>query len=100
MHISEFIFNVSLLSFVLFVQLSFGTTVQTSNGAIVGHVTPKTPRVIEYLGIPYAKAPLGDLRFAAPEKFEGDPQSTFEASRFVSRLGESMYGAIDLTRLL
>lgn len=59
------------------------TPVQTSNGFIVGHESPNASRVIEYLGIPYAQPPIGDLRFAAPEPFEGDPLSVFNASEFV-----------------
>ena len=33
--------------------------VQTDSGAVVGNA--------EYLGIPYAEAPVGDARFAAPQ---------------------------------
>ena len=63
---------------------SYNTPVQTSNGAIVGHEAANASRVIEYLGIPYAQPPIGDLRFAAPVKFDGDPKSTFVASEYVS----------------
>lgn len=42
-------------------------TVSTSNGAVTGHIAPGTSCVIEYLGIPYAKPPVGELRFAAPQ---------------------------------
>lgn len=60
--------------------------IQTSNGAIIGHKATSAPQVIEYLGIPYAKPPIGDLRFAAPVKFKGDAKSTLEASEYVSLL--------------
>ncbi|XP_014550632.1 hypothetical protein COCVIDRAFT_114979 [Bipolaris victoriae FI3] len=44
-------------------------TVQTQNGAITGHRAPNAKDVWEYLGIPYAQPPLGNLRFAAPKKY-------------------------------
>ena len=44
-------------------------TVKTSNGAVTGH---RVGKVNEYLGIPYAQPPLGDLRFAAPQKYVGN----------------------------
>ncbi|KAL0939828.1 carboxylesterase [Colletotrichum truncatum] len=55
-------------------------TVNTTNGAITGHAASNSSSVIEYLGIPYAKPPVGNLRFAAPERFSGD--APFEASSF------------------
>ena len=44
-------------------------TVQTSSGAITGHAAQYEKEVSEYLGIPYARPPIGDLRFAAPQTF-------------------------------
>ncbi len=57
-------------------------TVNTTNGPITGHVAPDTTSicVIEYLGIPYAKPPVGDLRFAAPQPI--DVQSNYTAASF------------------
>lgn len=50
-----------------------GQTVQTSSGPVSGHAAQNASAstVSEYLGIPFGKAPIGDLRFAAPVKFEG-----------------------------
>ncbi|KAF1847616.1 carboxylesteras-like protein [Cucurbitaria berberidis CBS 394.84] len=45
-------------------------TVKTENGLITGHHSPNVKNVWEYLGIPYAQPPLGDLRFAAPQKYK------------------------------
>ncbi|KAF7538701.1 hypothetical protein G7054_g2741 [Neopestalotiopsis clavispora] len=41
--------------------------VTTPNGQIIGHRSSIQPEVCEFLGIPYAAAPVGNLRFAAPE---------------------------------
>lgn len=43
--------------------------VQTESGAVVGKIEtlPYGKSVYEYLGIPYAEPPVGDLRFAAPK---------------------------------
>jgi carboxylesterase type B len=45
-------------------------TVETKNGIVHGTVNPATPAVREFLGIPFAKPPLGDLRFAPPQPAE------------------------------
>lgn len=61
-------------------NLSRYLTVKTSNGLIHGHQAPGTNCVGEYLGIPYAKPPVGNLRFAAPRKI--DTKKNHEAARF------------------
>lgn len=43
----------------------------TSNGPILGHIAPNRSSVVEYLGIPYAAPPVGELRFAAPQAYAG-----------------------------
>ncbi|TQS35106.1 hypothetical protein Golomagni_04482 [Golovinomyces magnicellulatus] len=48
-----------------------GQTVLTSSGPVTGHDAGNNNNVSEYLGIPFAQPPTGDLRFAAPKKFEG-----------------------------
>jgi len=63
-----------------------GDTVDTSSGAVAGHAATRYSEVSEYLGIPYAQAPIGDLRFAAPVKYTGS--SALNGSVFVS-LGAS-----------
>ena len=44
--------------------------VQTDSGAVVGKVEslPHGKSVYEYLGIPYAEPPVGELRFVAPKR--------------------------------
>lgn len=45
--------------------------VPTFNGLIVGHAASKTSDVIEWLGIPFAQPPVGNLRFAPPQAYGG-----------------------------
>jgi len=54
--------------------------VKTSSGTIRGHKATGEPKVIEYLGIPFAKPPTGALRFAPPQRFTDD--GVFEASDY------------------
>ena len=58
-----------------------GQTVQTSSGPVNGHAASNATQVSEYLGIPYAAPPIGDLRFAAPQNYSGS--STVNGTSFV-----------------
>jgi hypothetical protein len=40
--------------------------VSTTNGKISGHPAPNVRNTAEFLGIPYAQPPVGQLRFAPP----------------------------------
>lgn len=44
-------------------------TVQTENGTIQGEVC-NNPRIMQFKGIPYAKAPVGELRWKGPQPLE------------------------------
>lgn len=57
--------------------------IETSSGTILGHPASNSSHVTEFLGIRYAEAPVGELRFAAPKKFEASPDTVFEASEWV-----------------
>ena len=61
-----------------------GQTVQTSSGPVNGHAASNDSEVSEYLGIPFALPPVGDLRFAPPRNYSGT--STINGTNFVSVL--------------
>lgn len=44
-----------------------GLTVKTSSGCVHGKIDPAQPNVRQFLGIPFAQPPLGDLRWVAPQ---------------------------------
>src|ERR1700760_1193842 len=60
---------------------SVGQPVKTTSGTIVGHPASGSPEVSEYLGIRFAEAAVGQLRFAAPKPFFSN--GTFVASTYV-----------------
>jgi Carboxylesterase family len=62
-----------------------GGIVDTTIGPIQGKVSTLRPDVSAYLGIPFAKPPVGDLRFAAPVKYGGSG-SVINGTAFVSEL--------------
>ncbi|KAK9788217.1 hypothetical protein AB5N19_02966 [Seiridium cardinale] len=48
-----------------------GQTVKTTSGPATGHAAPNRTEVSEYLGIPYAKPPVDDLRWQPPVQYLG-----------------------------
>jgi len=67
--------------------------VETSSGTLVGHPSSNKTHVTEFLGIRYAEAPVGELRFAAPKKYEAPAGTVFEASEWVSNQKKSIPNA-------
>lgn len=63
-------------------NFTVGQIVETSSGPISGHAATNYSEVSEYLGIPFAQPPVGDLRFAAPEKYTGS--SLLSGAKYVS----------------
>ena len=59
-----------------------GQTVQTGSGPVNGHAAANATGVSEYLGIPYAMPPVGNLRFASPQNYSSN--STINGTSFVS----------------
>jgi hypothetical protein len=64
-------------------QWYVGQAVRTTSGTVVGHAAKGAPQVSEYLGIPFAAAPVGNLRFAAPQPYRNDG-GMLVAANFVS----------------
>ena len=61
-------------------SFSVGQEVNTTSGIIHGHAAANETEVSEYLGIPFAQPPVGDLRFAAPKPYRSSAH--FNASSF------------------
>jgi cholinesterase len=58
-------------------------TINTTSGLVSGHAASNaSTKTSEYLGIPYAKPPVGDLRFAPPAAYNGI--SSINGTSFVS----------------
>jgi cholinesterase len=83
----------SLLKLSLAAPRSNFEIVETANGLITGHHSPNVENVWEYLGIPYAQPPFGDLRFAAPQAYK--VKEPYAATKFVSVHFISEYCEID-----
>jgi len=65
---------------------AYAPRVNTTSGTIVGHQAPDRPDTYEYLGIKYGKAPVGELRFAPPERYTAPAHAFHNASTWVSSI--------------
>jgi hypothetical protein len=58
--------------------------VNSTSGLIIGHQAPDRPDAFEFLGIKYGRAPVGELRFAPPERYTASANNVYNASNWVS----------------
>jgi carboxylesterase type B len=72
-------------------------TVPTTSGHVAGKIDPEYPNVRQFLGIPFAEAPVGERRWAAPEPLS-QPDAWVDARRlppscpqFLTSTGQSAY---------
>jgi len=63
-----------------------GQQVQTTSGVMVGHASAWKVDVSEYLGVPFAKPPVGPLRWMPPAELKA-PTKVVNATTYVSLLG-------------
>jgi carboxylesterase type B len=54
-----------------------GLTVSTSSGTVHGRIDASAPDVRQFLGVPFAQPPLGDLRFAPPQPLNSSATAGF-----------------------
>ncbi|KAK3081148.1 hypothetical protein LTS18_009762 [Coniosporium uncinatum] len=67
-----------------------GQAVRTTSGTVIGHTARERAEVSEYLGIPFAQPPLGNLRFAAPQAFTGSANITADSySPYLTQVGNT-----------
>lgn len=70
-------------------------TVNTTSGLVSGHASSNASAgVSEYLGIPYAEPPVGDLRFAPPVQYSGG--SGINGTSFVGTRWPRYVSAVEL----
>ena len=60
-----------------------GEKIKTTSGNVVGQASSWKAQVSEYLGVPFAQPPTGDLRWAAPQAIKNSTK-TINATKYVS----------------
>lgn len=72
-------------------------TVSTTSGHVLGKIDPKLPNVRQFLGVPYAQPPVGELRWKAPESLS-QPDAQIQGTdlppscnQFLTSPGSSLY---------
>jgi carboxylesterase type B len=59
-----------------------GLIVKANAGTYRGLINGSAPHVREFLGIPYAQPPTGDLRWIAPQKIENSLEHVYDATQY------------------
>jgi cholinesterase len=67
---------------------NIGEAVKTTSGTVIGQASKWQPEVSEYLGIPFAKPPEGELRWAAPQAIT-DASKVINATKYGYACAES-----------
>lgn len=80
LHLASLLLLLVVASASLFNGTNNALQVPTTSGLIEGHNAPHRSSVTEFLGIPFAKPPLGNLRFAAPQPYHA--AGRYRASAF------------------
>lgn len=78
-----------LYTAVAYSSLDHNCVARANESAINGHHSIHKGLVCEWLGIPYAQAPVGNLRFAPPAE-PLLPQDSFDADSYVSDMSKAV----------
>ena len=62
--------------------LEIGLIVETKAGSYRGLINDSAPHVREFLGIPYAQPPTGELRWLPPQKLESVQEHIYDATQY------------------
>jgi cholinesterase len=84
--------SLSFISIATAQSWTVGQVVDTVSGKIQGQSSGWKPQVSEYLGIPYAQPPVGQLRFAAPKLFQST--SAVNATKFGPSCPQNIAGTL------
>ena len=73
-------------------QWVIGQTVHTQSGPVSGHAASSAQNVSAYLGIPYARPPIGNLRFAPSKPYYS--HKPIDGSKFVCHLPSNLLASL------